>query len=305
MRSLFLLTSSNEVDKYAETLAGLNLGEVKSLRYDKIDHSPSGLLANVRAFAPDLIVYIGSRWGQQPTIAALANLTNRVAPTVHICSDAADPPWHDLLRAYHDAGAFTLQVAIDGSRKWPLADSQMTALTPVDPKHFPPVLAHSERSVACGFAGNAGGGGDSRRTALLSQLLERRLIGLRIRSSLPFTYESYCEYLNTCRMSLNIAWTGTEATTHVKGRVLESALAGAMVLETKGSPTSEWFTPGVDYLEYETVDDVAAALDSIRPIDAQIIALSLRAKVIAEHSPAMFWSRIFERLGMQTVKAAA
>jgi len=29
-----------------------------------------------------------------------------------------------------------------------------------------------------------------------------------------YTYEAFCQYLSTLRISLNIAYTGTEATTH-------------------------------------------------------------------------------------------
>ena len=300
MKALFLITGTNEVLKYADSLRNLNLGPVDLLQYDQVGASDQVLYGKVKVYAPDLVVYVGSRWGQQPSISTLAKLQS-ICPTMHLCSDAADVPWWDLLREYHAAGAFTLQVAIDGSRKWPLASSQMTALTPVDPALFPPLRPHAERIVACGYGGNPGGGGASKRTAILSALLEQRLLDIRIRSNLPFTYEAYAAYLTTLRMSLNTAYTGTEMGMHVKGRVLESALAGACLLETKGSPTSAWFRPGLDYLEYDSPVEAAQIIRRLanEPEATQAMANSLRARALAEHTPARFWARIFERINLK------
>lgn len=306
MKALFLLTGTNEVLKYFESLARLPGWEASSLRYDEVGGSEQLLYSRAKEYAPDLIVYIGQRWGQTPAAATLANMTNRIAPMVHICSDAADPPWWDMLSHYHQAGAFALQVAIDGSRKWPLAQSQLTCLTPVDPAWFMPQAGtpHSERPVACGYAGNPGSGGGSKRTGMLSALLgakpEGRLIDLRIRSNLPHTYESYCDYMTKCRMSLNIAHSGTEATTQVKGRVIESGLAGCCLLETKGAPTSDWFRPGLDYLEYGDQFEAEQIIRRLEhePEATQAMGESLRARILAEHTPEKFWKRIFDRISL-------
>jgi hypothetical protein len=272
------------------------------LSYDQLGHSEALMMARAKDYAPDLIVYIGARWGQQPSQAALARINSTVAPMVHICSDAADPPWWDLLQEYHYHGCFTLQVAIDGSHRWPLASSQMTALTPVDPENFASEpRPHAARPVICGYAGNPGSGNGSKRTGMLAALLEKRLIDLRIRSNLPHTYESYCDYLGKCRMSLNIAHSGTEATMQVKGRVVESGLAAAVLLETKGAPTSEWFRPGLDYLEYNDqfeAEQIIRRLEN-EPEATQAIGESLRARVLAEHTPARFWAKVFERMGLE------
>jgi Glycosyl transferases group 1 len=299
VKSLVLSTSTNETTKYSDGLK--RFGEVLLLSYDQLGHSESLMMSRAKEYAPDFVVYIGQRWGMQPSIAALARLNSSVAPMVHICSDAADPPWWALLQEYHYAGAFSLQVAIDGSHKWPLAGSQMTALTPVDPATFPPFKPHAERSVVCGYAGNPGSGNGSKRTGMLSALLEKKLIDLRIRSNLPFTYEAYCEYLGKARMSLNIAWSGTEATCQVKGRVVESGLAGCCLLETAGAPTSEWFRPGLDYLEYKDqfeAEQIIRRLEN-EPEATQAIGEALRARVLAEHTPEKFWNRIFERIGLK------
>lgn len=300
MKALFLLTGSSEVLKYAQGLENLKFGEVVHMRYDEPGRSEQMLYDRVRDAKPDMIVYVGSRWGLIPSIATLAQINSKVAPMVHFCSDAADYPWHDLLREYHDKGCFSLQVNIDGSNKWPGASSGLTMLTPVDPLHFPsPLPPHSARPVVCGFAGNTGGGPNSRRTIILTELLEKRAIDMRVRSPLPFTYEGYCEYLTRCRISLNIAYSGSEQTMQVKGRVIEAAIAGSCVLETKGSPTSEWFEPGRDYLEYESAEEAVDIIGRM-PVEAtQRIADNLRAKIMEKHSPRMFWSTALNRIGVK------
>ncbi len=302
MKILVISTSTNETTKYAEGLK--RFGSVDLLTYDQLGYSESLMLAKAKEHAPDFVAYIGQRWGQTPSIAVLSKINASVAPMVHICSDAADPPWWDLLQEYHYAGCFSLQVAIDGSRKWPLSDSQMTALTPVDPNDFPQLVAHTERPVVCGYAGNAGSGPGSRRTALLGQLLESKSIDLKIRSNLPYTYSAYCDYLARCRMSLNIAYSGTENAMQVKGRVVESGLAGCCLLEPAGSPTSDWFRPGVEYLTYTDSVDARRIINMLGsdPGATKLCGDRLRARVLAEHTPEHFWRRIFDRIGL---KAAA
>jgi hypothetical protein len=299
LKALFLITGTNETIKYAESLKSLG-HQVRMARYDLPGLSDEMLYSQVKAEAPDLIVYIGSRWGQQPSAVALAQINAKVAPMVHICSDAADIPWHDALRIYSQASSFSLQVAIDGSHKWPGSAQGLTLLTPVDPKAFGDPLPHEQRNIICGYAGNPGAG-TGKRTQMLSDLLERKVIDqLHIRSNLPHTNEMYNRFLGLCRMSVSIAHTGTEAAMHVKGRILESALAGALVLETKGSPTSYWFRPGLDYLEYESADEAADIVRRLTndPAATQAMALSLRQRVLDEHTPEKFWAHIFEKLGM-------
>jgi hypothetical protein len=71
-------------------------------------------------------------------------------------------------------------------------------------------------------------------------------------------------------------------------------------LETKGSPTSHWFRPGLDYLEYDTADEAADIVRRLshEPEATQEMALSLRRRVLDQHTPAHFWKRIFDKIGL-------
>ena len=303
MRTLFLSTSSNETTKYLESLECLKLGPCEMLRYDSADQTEANMYSRAKESKPDLIVYIGGVYGKQPATSTLARINAKIAPMVHLCSDAADAPWWALLREYHLAGCFTLQVAIDGNLHWPLADSQLTLLTPINPAHFNgTVKPHAEREYVCGWAGNAGSEG-GRRRAVLTELMLRNLLRVRMRSGEMDTYDAMCAFLGNCRMSLNISWSGTEQAHQVKGRVIETGLAAGVLLEIKGSPTAQWFTPGVDYLEYSTMDELIEAIKCYElqlPSWGEEMGKRLQARVLAEHHPRVFWGKILERIGLES-----
>lgn len=87
----------------------------------------------------------------------------------------------------------------------------------------------------------------------------------------------------------------------VKGRVIESGLAGACLLENKGAPTDGWFTPGVEYLEYGDqfeAEQIIRRLEN-EPAETQAIGDALRRRILAEHTPKHFWSTIFKRIGFE------
>ena len=305
MKCLFLSTSTLETNKYAESFRdGVPGSVVDFYRYDEDGYSDAKAYAATKEFAPDVIVYVGSRWGRQISTSTLAHITGRIAPMIHLCSDAADPPWHDLLREYDSKGAFALQVAIDGNDQWPGASSGLTLLTPIAASHFPAEpKPHVERTIACGYAGNPGNPMGRRRT-ILFELMSRNVLTLRMRVDSPGSYDQMCAFLSDARMSLNIPFSGTETTTQVKGRVIETGLAGGFLMEGKGAPTRKWFSPGVDFFEY---DDIGAALLMIEhyskcPDITEQIGANLRRRVLAEHSPAIFWGKVLDRIGM---KAAA
>ena len=72
----------------------------------------------------------------------------------------------------------------------------------------------------------------------------------------------YGELLRASKISLNFARpVFDEAGFQCKGRVFESTLSGAMLLEQKNPETRRWFTPGTDYVEFTHERDL---LDAVR-----------------------------------------
>lgn len=310
MKGFFITTTTNETHKHHESFACIG-HQVGCYIYNHARNpgaSASGaqldseILAAAKAFAPDVIVYIGACGGNTPSPASFERLKNEVAPTVHFCSDAADDPWWPLLVEYDKARCFSLQVALDGTKNWPLADTQLTALTVVDHERFPfTPTPHAERPIIFGFAGNYGGNSKNRAIDPRRQMIDSMVpFGLqcRPRDAGSNTYPDYVDYLCRCRIVVNFPQTGTRRFLHVKGRVIEAALAGALLLEQLSSPTHDWFEPGVDYLEYRGVKDARKIVEhyAARPDESQEIAERLRKKVRDFHGPKDFWRRIFERI---------
>jgi hypothetical protein len=94
-----------------------------------------------------------------------------------------------------------------------------------------------------------------------------------------------CDYYARCQIIANHAQTGGGGQQHVKGRVVEAGWAGACLLENPGSPTSRWFDPGVDYMEYGAEN-----------IDVEAMAARFHERVVIEHHPSVFWHKALELL---------
>ena len=316
MRGLFIITTTSETHKHYESFACLPGAEVATYVYNhhlNLGAVGPALDAEIRAaalaFRPDFIVYVGACSGNTPSPRLFRELSHDVAPTVHFCSDAADDPWWPLLAVYEQERAFSLQVSLDGVLPPPIAAGGLAALTPIDPKFYPPAaraLPHSERPIILGFAGNVGQ--RRKRRGLIS--VDPRLVfvegmqafGIAVRQRVGdhTNYREVADHLSRSRMVPNFAGTGSRRYMHVKGRVIEAGLAGALLLEQRGSPTSKWFTPGEDYLEWGTIEEAGAIIARMRPLpeESELMGARLRARISREHSPEVFWRRIFDRIGL-------
>src|SRR3990167_4871693 len=304
--------------KHFESFTCLDGNECKTYVYNHVGQGwasgeklDSEIYAAAKEYSPNLIVYIGACSGNLPSPKGFKRLRDEMAPTVHFCSDAADEPWWPQLRIYDKEKSFNVQVALDGNKNWPLHDTEITALTPLDPKWYPsPLKPHSGRSVIFGFAGNPGSAVKLKDGKVLGRrpiVAEMIKFGLQYRArtacngKMEDSIKSYSEaaqYMLDTRIMPNISFTGSYEKYHVKGRVIEAGWAGCLLLEQKGSPTPDWFEPGVDYLEYDTTVQAKEIIEKYwdKPDETQVFGERLRKKVEENHSPEKFWGRIIERL---------
>jgi hypothetical protein len=321
VKAFFIETTTNEVPNHRESFATLPGNEAIAYTYMHIAREKGWakgpaldeeIWRAALEYGPDIIVYIGACGGNTPSPYLFERLRAHVAPTVHLCSDAGDDPWWPLLIEYERANSFSLQVALDGARNWPLADSQLTALTVINTSRFPSTIKpHSEREVVFGFAGNVTHRNpkmahpSGSRFSMVEKLAEAGL-QYRRREVGNNTYQGFVDFMVNCRMVINFPRTGTGRFMHVKGRVIETGLAGGLLLERRGSPTGTWFQRGVDFLEYETLGDACEIVKFFRdcPEATQAMGARLRAKVLSEHRPEKFWGRIFDRIGVKEAIAA-
>ena len=321
MKALFITTETNETPKYPESFACVNGNEVKHVIFhhrampgaisgDALDKMVTD---EAKAYQPEVIVYLGACAGNIPSIKTFAKLNSHVAPTVLMCSDAADvvSPWMYLLKEYDKAKAFSCVVAIDGNRNWEFSDRHLTLLTPIDPARYPsPPKPHAERTIPFGFAGNIGSfhamknGRPAGRRGLIAQMCA---FGLQYRHrddsfdpAKPHSesYQGCADYIANTRIMPNFCETGSYERTHVKGRVVEAGLGGTMLLEQINSPAFQWFEKGVDYIEFTDTRHVKELIKPLidNPQITEEFGARLRAKVMAEHTPEKFWGKVMERI---------
>ena len=119
---------------------------------------------------------------------------------------------------------------------------------------------------------------------------------IRPREETYGTYRRYSQFLLETAITVNIPFSGSDNSCQVKGRVLESGLARVCLLDHVSSASKHWFTPNVDYVVYEFKEHAAVLVKELMNDwpRAQRIADSLHDRVKAEHSPAIFWDKVFK-----------
>lgn len=300
MKGLVFTTGTPDTIKLVRSFQSLG-HETEVIQYDVGPTSGGNhvhMLQQVQGRTPDVIVYIGAikeiHHSWVPSTEELCEI-NRLAPMIHICSDAADPPWHKSLEEYDAAKAFALQVTIDGSYDSPIARFGLVALTPVHHDWFSNNPPYSERSVHCGFAGGIG-----IRADILNFIGRHGLLHHFGNGGHGAEYYDLCRFYGSCRTVINDARTGSTERRHMKGRFVEAGMAGCVVLEPTDSPAGNWFTPGEDFLAYQNPGE---AVELIRRADPELeryekIGRRMRERMIAEHSAPVFWRKVFERVGL-------
>jgi hypothetical protein len=323
MRITVLRTFSNSCDPIYEPLRGLG-HEVRAIVYDvaNIRGPERELISNnltacgnevvddfgslpgrVNGHNPDCVVMIGccdAGGALMPDVGVLRAIGEH-RPLILICCDGSETDWWPQLERYHDSGAFALQVNIDGVKVGPIGEWGLTTLCPVSDEFFVDV-PWDQKDISLGFCGSFQmedpvGGIAHPRGPRIRELVQAGLLDVRTRDGAA-SPKGYREYLSRCRCVWNHAATGSGDRMHVKARVLEVALAGAVLFESAGAPTSKWFDPGFDYFEYESALQLRDKLQWIdgHQEEAQEVAMSLQRKVREQHSPAAFWKKVFQRV---------
>jgi hypothetical protein len=296
MKTLFYTTGTRDCEKLWRSYTNI----YPNTAVTRYDVTGLDMVACTRDYAPDVIVYVGAVGdfhGLPVPTSDVLHAVGQVAPMIHVCSDSADPPWWALLNEYHQRGVFALQIGIDGSFDSPIGgfgDRGKVALTPIDPGLFASNLSWDMRYRVAGFCG---GGGfreplirDLRRMGTpISWLMEGQEV----------PYDDLCRFYGRVRLVWNDARTGSGVARHVKGRAVEAAMAGAVLVEPADSPLRFWFDAGVDYLQYEDLADAHRRIvTGIHDSDAHDMAVRFRDKMVSLHSAQVFWVDALGRVGV-------
>ena len=109
--------------------------------------------------------------------------------------------------------------------------------------------------------------------------------------------DEYANYLRLSKISLNFAQAAfSNDKYHCKGRVLESTLCGALLMEEENKETQKWFEPGIEYVAFRNERDL---LEKVRyylsnPREMQAIARRGAQKAASCYSAEAFWRRFFK-----------
>jgi len=252
IKALFYTTSTNECVNHIMAWDMLGTSEHIAFDYRGIrnDHL---LLSGIEKYKPDVVFYIGAAGGNGLPKPETLRAARDLVPMINLCSDAADKPWHPLLELYKREDCFDLQVAIDGSFNSPC---ELSTLTPVNHNLF---RGTAVKTIRAGFSGSRGV--HCERSEIVNSL--EWFAGLTVRKrSKEDGYFEHVKFLKSCQMVLNTSWNGTGTGHHMKGRVIETGMAGSCLLEHIDSPFAEWF-PEDCCIRYKTARDVAKIIDGM------------------------------------------
>ncbi len=290
MKSLFITTKTNETTNHVKAWESA-FGEAAHFRFD---HN-AGIRNDwqfgevVVQHKPDVVFYIGANQAPGNPRPDTLRALRAFAPTVLLCSDAADTPWHPVLNQYRKQECFDLLVSIDGSRT-PYVD--FSTLTPVAPEPF--TGTDMPRDIRCGFSGTVGRW--NARSETINALEWFGNLTVRKRSPLD-GYDDHAHFMSQCRMILNISYTGSQLTHHIKGRVLEAGWAGCALLEYIGSPIAEWF-PEDCYFTWRDAKEAAGLIRDLDETTIERVAKRLSEEVRERYSPRLIYGQILEKLGI-------
>lgn len=260
MKALFITTNTNDVYSLIRAWEYWNTA-ADWVTFDIGNRvKPDGdILDSIVDSDPDVIFYIGAATERgTPTVELFKKLRDR-APTIHICCDSGDQPWHPLIDRYRANSCFNLQVGIDGVHSAPV---DLVTTTPIDPRPFPESPTRKLRP--CGFSGGIGNKGP--RHDIVRGLENDGAVTVRKRDTVG-GYAEHVRFMSESRVVLNTSWSGTGAVHQVKGRVIEASLAWSAALEHVQSPAHNIFPSSALY-PYENKKEAFHIIRDLDPIDA-------------------------------------
>lgn len=299
MKALCLTTGTRNCETLWRSFECLG-HECHPHRYDDRPHARHDELVDLaRDLRPDIIIYIGAI-EQSPECKPVPRpdiflQLKECAPIVHLCGDASDKPWWSWLENYDRLQCFSAQVSMDGNFETPIShfSNGLVLLSPMDNRVFRPA-PWEQRTTQFGLVG---GQGHTKRQSMILELQRRGILQFSD-SSFEKSYAVMAEIMNNTKITLNVPFNGTGDRMHIKGRVIEAGLAGCCLLEGECSPTASWFSPGLDYLEYDNLDRVVHLVNEIPDEQLQAMAERFHKRVVAEHGPDVFWAKVLKVAGI-------
>lgn len=274
--------------KYQFELYKYDHGKEEQHHYEgEVDHS---ILRKVNDYKPDIIIYSGPAEGKcRPIIDTFLTLKSK-AKLINLVCDGGCPNWHPILQQYVLHNAFDLILNVDGNHDWPKRENDLTFPGPIDPRYY---SKPKKKTIRFGFAG---GCGSSDRQEAVKILKEKCGLVVPERSETWGTYQTYADFMMSCKMVVNFSNTGSGKANHLKYRVIESGLAKVCVLEQANLITKHYFSPGIDYIEYKNLEELIQIANQITDDEIDKKANKLNFAVEKNYTALRTWQTVFDSI---------
>lgn len=105
----------------------------------------------------------------------------------------------------------------------------------------------------------------------------------------------YAKILQRSKITLNITKNPFNA---VNGRLFEATLCGACLFEPVWSEASYWYSPGKDYIAYDSLDDLLKKVNYYLQHDSERIAIAKNGheKAHKSYTGPVFWEMVLQKL---------
>ena len=173
----------------------------------------------------------------------------------------------------------------------------LSLYTPFCPSSFKP----KEKDLDVVFLGQANSYRESRRQ-YINHLINNEIdihISIEDRDS-QVSYEQYQDKLSRAKIGLNFSFSVDKH--QLKGRVFETMLSGAMLLESKNAQTPTLFKEGEEYICFSSKEDLVDKIKYYLKHENERIEISMagRDRVVKDYNDTNYWDTIFMNIGLST-----
>lgn len=112
------------------------------------------------------------------------------------------------------------------------------------------------------------------------------------------TSYQYAEFIRNCKIGINFPWSPFLNMDQCKGRVFEIIASNSMLLERKNDVTSKVLSPGVDYVEFTSPDDLKNKINYFLNNHEERLKIAQHGHetFLKKYSATIFWKKIFEKI---------
>ena len=243
--------------------------------------------------------------GFNPKFETLRIIRNMGVPIVALWWDSVNPSIMEMAEGI--TPLVNVNILTDSASAYLTSTRTHDKFMPIFPPQDTRVFCDPgwTRDIGISFVGSIGNNNNIRGFADRRSALDAlRAAGLEVFHSggqreSPLSLEEYARTFKRSRIGLNFSKAGAGGEfTHMKLRVLETTLCGALLLEADNQETSRWFTPMVDYVPFFNQSDL---VDKARYYlehedERRAIASQGNRTAMERYNSERFWATLFARV---------